>query len=292
MTFTAKVLVLIILVLSLIFATMAGVLYNKRMKYQQALADVKSTLVVKIGELGQEVKKRDGQISKLRDDYAKLQFADEKVKMELAKTKELGQKSDEIIKDLREDNIQVKADKDAMQTLLKTAEQRRDLVEKELATRRKELEKTSEKLFKAQTDISNLNRNLAKVEDQRDKLGEANRGLSERLEMRENQIALLRKRFGYDAAVQNTLDSEFTTLKDIQGKVLKVDPGTGYVIINRGRADDVLKDYVFTVYRDDNYVARIRISELDPEGKLSAGKIINQKLPVKRGDTVATRLIP
>lgn len=292
MTHTAQVLVVLMVVLSLLFAGMSGVLYSKRMDYKVQLQEVKDSLLTKNKGLQGAKKAVEDELAKVRNAFSVLKFKADKSEMELNKAKDLNDRMMGETRDLKQRIIQVTADKNAMQTLLKTAEDRRDLVEKELATRRAHLNEARENLNKARMEISNLNRKLAQTEDERNKLAMERKVLLERVDTLESKIALLRERYHYDTAIQAVVDAKTPVLQDIRGRVVLVDPEAGHVFINKGKADGVLKDYVFTVYRNDQFVARIRIFQVDPQGNLSAGKVINQTRPVKRGDAVATRLIP
>jgi len=290
MTFTAKVLTVIICVLALIFATMSGVLYTKRINLEKDLKIVREDLQAKVSELQGKLQEEQGKLAKMSEDLEATKTMHTNAMAEIAKrTKDLDAlqtESERIKKQL----AAVTADKDDLKALLTTTDKHRQLVQKELDTKEQFLKEARESLAKARSEISNLSQKLASTEHERDNLLRDKKALTTRVDRLEARLAHLRNVFHYDTAIMRQLDPVGATFPDIRGKVVHVDPESGYVFVNKGKNDQVLKDYQFTVYRGDKFIAVIRIVDVDPSGDLSAGVIVTQTQPVEKGDSVATRL--
>ncbi len=73
------------------------------------------------------------------------------------------------------------------------------------------------------------------------------------------------------------------------GKVLAVDNGMGLVVVSLGEEDGVKNGYEYIVSRGNQYVATIKIT--DVQAKKSTGLVVNgmQKQPISANDTVLGR---
>ena len=294
MSFWAKVFTVLIFVLALVFASITAVLYTQRMDYHQTLRDVRDSLQARIDALDQGVSRRDRDLARLREDFAtqreELQKTRNQLELEEGKTAQLQAQGDR----LERDRIRLEASNTSLQEMLKQADARRSQVETELATRVRELSEKRQDLASARDEIQNLTTRLGETEQERDELAFNLKAAQDRLEAHEQKFAELRRIYFADERLVSILDRVEPVLADIRGRVLSVDR-FGNVVINVGKDDNVMRDYVFTVYRDDMYIAQIRIFELDESGDLSAGTVVNMNekgYPIKQGDSVATRLMP
>lgn len=100
----------------------------------------------------------------------------------------------------------------------------------------------------------------------------------------------------------DTLDTRLTALiertgtsygdtaaqKPIDAQVLKVDRNLKFVVINKGRADEVKPGYTFDIYRGSTYKGQIRIQ--DVQENMASGLIVTEKNAIATGDSATTTL--
>lgn len=72
----------------------------------------------------------------------------------------------------------------------------------------------------------------------------------------------------------------------IRGRILEI--SNDIVTISVGSADGVLKDMVFVIHRDGDYVGDLKVSQIDPNR--SAGRLVGSRLAPSRGDKVTDAL--
>jgi chromosome segregation ATPase len=100
----------------------------------------------------------------------------------------------------------------------------------------------------------------------------------------------------------DTLDTRLTALVDrtgtswediavqkpIDAQVLRVDRELQFVVINKGRADEVKPGYTFDIYRGSTYKGQVRIQ--DVQENMSSGQIVVEKNAIATGDSATTTL--
>jgi uncharacterized protein (DUF3084 family) len=76
----------------------------------------------------------------------------------------------------------------------------------------------------------------------------------------------------------------------INGRVVRVDTGLGVAVIDKGSKDQVKPNSEFTVYRDNIYVGRLVILDVQPD--ISAGRVrlLADGKAVEQGDKVTTQI--
>jgi chromosome segregation ATPase len=79
-----------------------------------------------------------------------------------------------------------------------------------------------------------------------------------------------------------------TAQKAIDAQVLKVDRDLKFVVLNKGRADEVKPGYVFDIYRGSTYKGQIRIQ--DVQDNMSSGLIVTEMNAIATGDSATTTL--
>ena len=293
MTFTAKVLVVLIFVLAIVFAAISGVLYTKRTDYKQTLEDLRAGLSEQVKAEQRRVELMQTRVTNIQEDFNIQKDKLTKAEASLSRHKKEIELKDATFDHLQKQLNHYRAENSKIQEILRASDRRRDQIEKELARRKKELESTRQDLLVTKEKAQDLTRKLATTREERDRLLGEKKALVARVKSYEKKFDALRKRYWNDEELVAIISRTEPVTKYIRGHVLSVDP-FGNVIINRGTRDGVLKDYVFTIYRDNSYIARIRIFKVDQKGDLAAGKIVNLRpgQNVKQGDSVATRLIP
>jgi chromosome segregation ATPase len=82
--------------------------------------------------------------------------------------------------------------------------------------------------------------------------------------------------------------NSITAQKAIDAQVLKVDRDLKFVVLNKGRADEVKPGYVFDIYRGSTYKGQIRIQ--DVQDNMSSGLIVTEMNAIATGDSATTTL--
>ena len=284
MTFWAKLLTILILVLSLVFATMSAFVFTQRTNLNQELGTLSEQYDADVGNLNSTIEEQrmelaeqsqtisdlNAELAGLKQEYATLQSNHEQVKQELSDTEMALQQARETI-NTRDKTLEV-----VMQRNEKL-EERDDVLEAEN-------HELSTKLTAANAEISDLKKTRAELEETRDNLEEALADARDKLRFNEEV---------FNALAQANIEAK-AIIEDIQavptvsGRVVYVDPETRSLVLNVGREQGVRKAFNFTIYRGDEFVAKASVFEVGE--RQSAATIEYSKLPVEIGDNATTRL--
>jgi len=284
MTFWAKLLVIIVLVLSIAFAAISSVIFAKREDYRGQLDKaikehqrVKADLEDKIAKRDDTIKSQAATIEEKTTELAARQLQVDKLSTELDQLR--GQVAELKSSFLKE---QASVQELAAGNKALAEETRRLLTEKD------SLKKANDDLFaklsaeqKRSNDLQVENSQLkGKVDD-----------LAGRLKTAEDTIELDKEIFA-EAAKKN-IDFRPILLgklavPDIKAKVLSVDTEANLVVLNKGRNQKVLKNYEFTVFRGDKFIAKVMVTNVEDD--LSAARIVQRTAPIERGDNAWTQL--
>ena len=101
----------------------------------------------------------------------------------------------------------------------------------------------------------------------------------------DDQVGL--KREPLIAGVPKIID-KIVKLPDIKGKIASVDEENNLVVLNVGESQGVRKNFNFTVFRGDKFVAKVNV--LQTYADYCAAQVVTQKLPIELGDNAWTRL--
>ena len=286
MTFWAKLLTIVIFVLSIAFASMSAVIFAKREDYRDQLskmtaarerieADARATkakldadlqaandktadTAAKLSALQLQFETMSHQVDRLNGDLKDAQI---NFKNEQDKSLNLTHVTDELgkqVKDLVDDQEKIKKERD-------------DYLDKMTAER-----KRANTLEKENTDVKGkLETTTASLKDAEDTI-----------KLNEETFSELAKRNIEARQIVNGL----TALPEIKGKVALVDPASNTVILNVGRKEGVKKNYEFTIFRGDKFVAKVSVYNTE-DGFCAAQIVTATQLPIERGNTAATRLI-
>lgn len=285
MSTLAKVFVIIILVLTIVFITMAGTLFhhqkdwrgafNKLERAQRLRAEGYDRMIEGLnGEITslqeytkskeEEVRLKDSHLSDLREDVVSLTqsiaLKRQEFQLLLAEHKKLVDQidsKDNRIKDLSSENETV------------TQERAVALNDKEIA------ETQVARLTRIKNDLEGDLRDLRKEYFSAQKEREDLVGVLDQLEER--------------GIAWRTLVLPGEPVPTIDGKVAAVDDDYGLIILSVGEEDGVKEGFEFTVFRGDTYVASVAVQKLlnDMCGARVLHKEKNETIQV--GDSVSTR---
>ena len=286
MTFWAKVLCFLVFMLSVLFMGFEAVnlakkenwrqrcvkkeeeLANETKKWQAEKTDLESTLDI-------EVQNRDA-ARKERNTFDRLVKRGETA-LKKTQTELLDKKKD--YDELKRDHAEVVA-------MAKQWDRRNAALRGEREKLSRELSVARGKLAKQEEEVDGLRRTFSGVKTELAKAKTDLTAALETLKRRDDLLAYLEKNH-YE--VRDVL--EFGPVPEIRGRVLTVDQKSKLVLINVGVKHEVKKGLEFTVFRGDEFVAKIRICQVDKrKGDMSAGRIILEEKPIKIGDHVATRV--
>ena len=284
MTFWAKLLIIIVLVLSVAFAAISSVIFAKREDYRGQLDKaikehqrVKADLDDKITKRDDTIKSQGKTIEDKTTELAARQFQVDKQSTEL---EQLRGQATELKSSFLKEQASVQELTAGNKALAE--ETRRLLNEKDA------LKKTNDDLFaklsaeqKRSNDLQVDNSQLkGKVDD-----------LTGRLKTAEDTLELDKEVFA-EAAKKNIdllpILLGKLAVPDIKAKVLSVDTEANLVVLNKGRNQKVMKNYEFTVFRGEKFVAKVMITNVEDD--LSAARILQRTAPIERGDNAWTRL--
>jgi hypothetical protein len=284
MTFWAKLLIVVVFILSLIFASMSAALFGKREDFR-------------------------AELEKTKRDYAQDKDSWTRTKADLT------DKINQAVKDVAEMTSNVNAAQDRLDTAIhegerKDAEARAKDIEDQkdknlnleqaaalasLGTQVKSLLASTDSLkTENNTLIANLSAELSrsnKLESEKADLTKRVDAATASLAKAEDALKLNDEIFA-ELSRRNIawreLITQWATLPDIKAKVLKVDTGGNFVLLNVGQKQGVKKNYDFSIFRDGAFVAKVNV--FDVQDDLCAARIVVPKLAIQRGDNAWTHL--
>ena len=293
MTFWAKLLTVIVLVLSVFFAAASALLFAGKTEWRQSYEVLKLNTDARIADL-------DGKLKAMTNDYKKAdadrtQLAADKLGLEATnkaltaqiqtlegtvseKTRMIDTQNAQIVY-FQEENKKAEDRYTAMRDLKEKVENEGNDLRTKLADSEKANRQLTERNAALTDDLQKTRENLTAV--------------TEMLAAKSELIAHL-----YDVFpnMRPQIDTFAKLEKRVNGKVVAVDEASGIVIINVGTKAGVEKDYKFTVYRNGEFKGMIRIFALNGDS-LAAGRIEYlakdaQADPkkIEMGDDVATAI--
>jgi len=284
MTFWAKFLIVVILVLSVIFAAISTVLFAKHQDYRNELVEQSAKYETYYNTAEGDKARLQNELVIKSDELARKQT---ELKASELQVDSLTAELTETKADVVEEQSRLAKAQDSVNTLTIGNQALAKANEKLLGeneTVRKENVALTKSLADEQKVTNDLKGQVATLTDQRDGLQEDLHAANETIQLNEEIFAELSRR-NIEA---QTVIAGLTAVPDIRGLVVTVQPAENLVILNVGSNQGVRKNFEFTIYRDDKFVAKVIV--FDTEDDLSAARIVSRKLSIERGDQAATRL--
>ena len=287
MTVWAKILCFLVLLLSIAFLGFEAVNLAKKEDWRQRYAILQENSGKEIADLKKQVAGRDENLNRMSLNLNKVTTDMNNFRLEAAKrsTQVKNLSAQVQAKDIQLN--QLSNSYAELTAIAKSWEKRNEGLRKEREKLSRELSVTRSKLAKAQEESDGQRRKILQLTTDLDKTKTDLTAVTETLKLREDTLAYLAKRHH---EVRDVI--KFGPVPDIRGQVLQVDEGNNLVLVNVGFKHGVKKNHEFTVFRHDQFVAKIRIFEVDRrKGDLAAGRIILKgSQPIRVGDHVATRV--
>ena len=284
MTFWAKLLTIVAFVLSLVFATMSGVIFTKRNDFRALLKAEKVAHESDVKKYADEIAEKDLRLESKEADLGNANTKISSLTHELETTRT---ERDSYARQLKDQTATTERFRTSLDKYVRDNEATMAR-NKELIAYNKKVEGENRKLMAALTEerktTSNLEKVKADLENERDGLKAGLAKANEHLKLNEEAFAELRRRH---FEVRQAID-KIKTLPTVKAKVVTVDTGAKVVVLNVGRKDGVKKNFTFTIFRGPKFVGTVNIFDLNEEW--SAGHIELANLPMQRGDDAWTRL--
>ncbi len=284
MTFWANLLTLIILVLSIAFAAMSTVIFAKRENFRELYGkerDDKAAIQQRLeGERDAAREERDQKAADLQ--LARGQIDDQVREIESLKA-DLDQR--------RLDGEQLKGEMAALvDTYAKVADNNTVLTNRnselmadnEIVT--KENRDLIAKLGDERTRANDLEKLNADLTTERDGLKVNFASANDTIRMNEEVFAELAR----NQIEARPIIDKIVTLPDVKGKIASVDEENDLVVLNVGENQGVRKNFNFTVFRGDKFVAKVNVLQIFDN--YCAAQVVTRKLPIELGDNAWTRL--
>ena len=276
-----KVLILIVCLLSAVFAASQVVLYGKREDFGKKFRDAREQLQAVTGqrdtaqrEVADLRKKADdlkadleGKLQGLEADLAAQQREVQRLTAEL-------DKQSTSVQMLTETNQRLHTD---MQTKDATIVELRDTLQEragDIETKLAEIEKLNTQVADAAAKIGNLENNI--------------------LGLKKDKMDLAEKKSQYQRMVSDAIERgvNFAAMQvpPIDALVVRVDPELGIAVIDKGAAAEVQPNTGFTVYNDEGFVASLVIHDVD--SNMSVGRVIRlaEGRQLQVGDRATTKV--
>jgi len=285
MTYWAKVLTVVVFILSLIFASMSIVLFGKRENYRAELEKTRSDYARdkdKWTRTNDELTERDkgllqeAEEAKANADAAQLRL-NAAIQEGERKAAEFAAKDIENQKD-KNLVLEQAAALNSLGVEMKALLASDDTLKTENTTLTAKLVDEQVRSGKLEKENTNLHASL-------DSTTAALSKAEETLKLNDDVFAELSRR----NVAWRELIAKWATLPDIRAKVLRMDTASNFVLLNVGRKQGVMKNYDFSIFRDGVFVAKVSV--FDVQDDLCAARVVVPKLPIQRGDNAWTRLM-
>jgi len=277
----AKVLVVVVLALSAGLALSQMMLHAKRVnwreKYDEAAAklqqktqeaqELAQKLKVAVNERDQLKARKDAEITRLQEDLATKDA-------EIAK---LGRDKETLQDTWNKERIRVA-----------NLEQRLDVKDGQIEELRQKALELGEELKNYMARVEQLE-DLGRQKDQRIQALDAQVA---QLESEKREIAQEKSRLEVlvEGLVSRGWPVYVTDVPAIDAKVVRVDNELGAVVLNKGEKDQVKAGYPFTVYRGNEFIAKVYVMEVHDTHSLARVDLDIERKPMKIGDDATTRI--
>lgn len=281
MSALAKVFVIFVFILSLVFFGTSATLFKIRLDWKQAFKNLEADYSKSLDTLGKR-------INVLKDDSDKKAIEINRLK---ARQDELALENKKLQEDILTEKKNVK---DAMVTADKANTLNETLTSTVKATAESLTAKETE-LAKQKTERESAVADAAQAREQRDSIRLTLEQTQRELHVSRTEYQQLVDKYDTDRLLLARYEEIYGTLPGkpappIDGLVNAVDAGEKLVVLSVGRDDKVEAGYTFTVYRGDEYVGKVQVIKVYPN--LAGARIIAMKdgLEIQRGDKASTRL--
>jgi len=273
----AKVLVVVILILSVVFAALTGQLFAKREKLRDEYAKLKDEATSQIAGLEDAKKELQGKNEALEDDIGKLKTDVAQLKTDNEHLKKnVQEKTDQITKlDAQITNFNTTISQ--LNSNLKAKDERLAAIEKDLSETREKLRQAEQLAREKELEAKKLAQQAKEATDRVKELEVAIKDAKQKIEI------LTTKGGQYEESTQ-------IVQAPVDAKVIKVDRGANLVVINRGRDQGVEVGYIFTVYRGDTYLGDLRIESVAANVAAGAPVAGTSVGTMREGDNASTRI--
>jgi hypothetical protein len=288
MSLLAKIFVVVITVLSLVFLGVEATLYYHSNDWREAYERLQQRMRESLKEKDEEIAKRDGGIKALEETKAKLEATAEQIRVAAKASQDQYEAKAAELSRLANDMAKLQTNHDIVTRSV-------DEKDKSLSAQRQEIARLQDALHTAQGEKELAEAQVARVTSMKVAL--------------EKDLAEVRKDF--TATKQKLIDSQLVMdelerqgvpistlvinhkpVPPIRGKVagVRTDVQPALVLLTVGKDDKVEKGYPFTVYRGNEFVAKVVVEKVMADSAgcrvlfTAAGKTI------KQGDDVATVL--
>jgi chromosome segregation ATPase len=284
MTFWAKLLIVVVFVLSLIFAAMSAVLFGKRENYRAELDQTKAAYAQDKEKWTQTNNDLTARINHAVDEIRQAKSDAEAAQLRVNTLTDEGERKDAELRawKLADDkdknlNLEQAAALTSLGTNLKEAYAERDNLKADNNKLIADLSAERSRSNRLEKENTDLTASLKTVTAAKDKAEET-------IKLNDEIFAELSRR----NVAWRELITQWTTLPDIKGRVVAVDKEMNLVTLNVGQKQGVMKNYEFTIFRDGVFVAKVNV--IDVQDDLCAARIVVPKLAIQRGDSAWTRL--
>jgi myosin heavy subunit len=277
----AKVLVVIVLLLSSGFAISQMVLYSKREMYR-----------AKYAEERQQRTKLEDQLETKTEQVDEIRIARDQIQQRLTS------QVNNLKEDLQDAELQISDLKRRNENLQTTASETSTRLNN-LVDRLNEKDGVIDQLEQKVEDLDgDLKDALAKVEN----LDETVRTKENKIDQLDKRIAELQQEKRQIVQEREDLESVLAQLEAkgvhvgttevpiIEAKVVRVDNELGAVVLDKGKEDNVQVGYPFTIYRDSEYVARVYVQQVHEDYSLARVDKQLAQQDTKVGDEATTRI--
>jgi septal ring factor EnvC (AmiA/AmiB activator) len=280
----SKIFVVLNLVLAIAFATFAVTLYSKRVHYYEQKINAEKALNAQIETLKAEKKVVEENLGKMTQERDQLNTDKTTLKGEVA-TVRSQLKVSEIEK------------ADALQKS-GVATENLNTMTKQVENMRLELADTRKVVVALKDRETVLRANEAELKKERDSLkNDVSRSRQDLAELHRDRKRIAEELGNADYVIRTMITKGYDVytivgstalgpVPDVRTKVVDVRPHTGHVALGAGKASGVKEGHLFLVYRDKEYLGKVRVVTV--WDTFSGGTIIERKQPIKAGDEAMT----
>ena len=286
----AKIFVIINLVLAVMFTGFTLALYANRVKYKsQWLAEVESHKETK-ATFSKKVAKLEADLKTTEENLRTAQRSVKELEDRVAEMQTAVQSKEARIVELEADNSFLLQKIDAQDKELKRRHETIVELHKRITNQQQLLEQAIQKetaairmRIEAENQLKAAREHLATALKEKERVESDLAHAKWMLDMIQERLHVdIGEVFGAGGG---------KPIPAIDAQVLAVDPETNLVMLSVGKDDDVEKGFVFSVYRNDKFIGKVRVVRVLQD--MSAAVILQEfhgKEDIQEGDHASTRL--
>lgn len=281
MSALAKVFVVFVFILSVVFFGTSATLFKIRYDWKTAYMELKQANTTAVNELEQRITELRGEVDRTATELSNTKYRADQLAAEKLK----------LTSDLEQEKSNVEAARTELGKMVTLMEQN----QRNLQERDEKITSLESQISEKELQRSNAVENARVAKAERDSMRLDLQKTTQELSTARTEYASLSDKYDTLELLAQRYQTQYgplvgPTLPPIDALVNAVDNEEQLVVLSKGKDDEVKTGYKFTVYRGDQFIGKVQVIKVYPN--LCGARILFTKddLQIRRGDTASTRV--